>query len=568
LDCFGEIVPVSDHALRSQCMPNAKDVSTSAHSRTFAFRIDRRIAVYGNSIPRLGLERLIDCFHIPRTTGSTEVHRVCDFLDKFQNKSENRLFPKACSFHFILRLHGGQFQFYITDLELYCDDHARLILETDEISVPSFAANLCSEESCLKFARSLRCGVELSDEIMKRLGAAIRDWKQLRRIYTKGCKDSVCDLLEQVPNPSKCSLELGSWKELEYVCLTSAGAGKLASLLSRFKDISHLDLRFVDAEVDALITSITHKSLKELRLTGMILTPAAAAALGRSLPEMTSLEILVVETSCNQERFPTVDMDAMFGRFHKTLSLYELSLSGFSGHLAPLAKSFRFFPNLLQLNFEDLDMDELNLFVLLENLRFLPKLEYLRVVGKRLASADSSAAEVNTECSFTHETLKELILSGISLTPTVGAMLGQVLPKMPSLSRLQLFGQRGSVVPAEPMERLRHGHGCLVPLIRRFSSFPNLEWLVLENLNMDEHDLRSLLESFRFIPNLTVLSLSGNPFDHAVTSIVPHVTKLPKIEYLFLDGTGSREDLNSVKQALEPRVSVLIVVETFLFNDY
>jgi len=73
---------------------------------------------------------------------------------------------------------------------------------------------------------------------------------------------------------------------------------------------------------------------------------------------------------------------------------------------------------------------------------------------------------------------------------------------------------------------------------------------------MTEHDLRSLLESFRFIPNLEILCLSGNPFDHAVTSIVPHVTKLPKLKSLYLNGIGSKEDLNSVKQALGPRVYV------------
>ena len=95
-----------------------------------------------------------------------------------------------------------------------------------------------------------------------------------------------------------CSLKLGSLFKLESlwgyfrgdVCLTSAGAVKLASLLSRFNNISHLNL---DAEeLDALIISITHKSLKELGLSGIILTPVVSAALGRSLPQLSSLKIL------------------------------------------------------------------------------------------------------------------------------------------------------------------------------------------------------------------------------------------------------------------------------------
>lgn len=170
---------------------------------------------------------------------------------------------------------------------------------------------------------------------MKWLGAAIRDCKQLRCIVVDG-KDSLCDLLKQVPNPSRCSLKLGSY-DVGDVCLTSAGAGKLSSLLPRFNNFSHLNLSFDDVEVYGLITSITHKSVKELTLSRMILTPAAAS---RGVRSVTSLEILVLEATWNHGSLQTVHMEALFGRFNKTLPLYCLSLSGY---LAPLTKSFRFF---------------------------------------------------------------------------------------------------------------------------------------------------------------------------------------------------------------------------------
>ena len=156
------------------------------------------------------------------------------------------------------------------------------------------------------------------------------------------------------------------------------------------------------------------------------------------------------------------------------------------------------------------------------------------------------------------------------MTPTVAAMLGQLLPKMSSLITLELAGLDGSFVPAEQMERLFDGfteklplctlyfsgfnvRGCLAPLTRSFSSFPNLRRLLLRSLNMDEHDLRGFLESFQIIPNLVVLDLSGNPLGHAVTFIVPHVISLTKLHVLGLNGTGSEEDLNSVSQGLRHR---------------
>ena len=731
LDCFGEIVPVPNHVPRSQFIPHIKDLSTLAHSRTFAFRFH-----FKDSMPHKSLEQFIKCFHIPRTTQSTEVHRVGDFLAKFLIVSEDEgiwevehnavdeinmatIWRGDCVFHFILRLSIDQFQVYITDLFLSCNDHARLFTETTEISLPSVDANMCSEaESCLKFLRSLRCSprlLHLSDETMKSLGGAIRYCKQLRFIEIWKGKGSVCDLLEQVPNPSQCSLKLGivdvRSRNRECVCLTSAGAVKLASLLPRFNNISHLHLSFVYPKVDALITRITHKSLKELRLTGMMLTPAAVAALGLSLPKMPSLEILDLKAAWNQGRLQAVDMEALFGRFNVILPLYRFSLSGVSGYLAPLTKSFRFFPNLQQLYLEKLNMDEQNVcdlleglrfipnvrlvsvqgnnvglahlstanantvtsftlenlkeltlngislnpaaaaalgrslpemsslekfqltgldgnilqaevmellfgrfnkamplqrlsfggFIgkgvfallfslhffsklehlhlleiikddqdlsgLLESLRFLPNLQTLCVENKRLAPADSSVAEVNTVPSVSHRNCRKLTLKGISLTPTIAAILGQSLPKMSSLRELELTGLDGSVVPAEQMERLFDGfteklplytlhfsgfnvRGCLAPLTRSFSSFPDLMHLSLGNLNMDEHDLRGLLESFQFIPNLKQLDLSGNQLGPAVTSIVRHVINLPKLYSLYLYRTGSEEDLNSVRQEL------------------
>ena len=77
---------------------------------------------------------------------------------------------------------------------------------------------------------------------------------------------------------------------------------------------------------------------------------------------------------------------------------------------------------------------------------------------------------------------------------------------------------------------------------------------------MDEHDLRGLLESFQFIPNLWGLDLSGNPLGHAVTSIVPHVINLRNLRRVGINQTGSEEDLNYVRETIKqakPRIIIL-----------
>lgn len=602
---------------------------------------------------------------------------------------------------------------------------------------PSVATNLCLKESCLKFTRSLQLQLKASDETMKSLGRAIRNCRHLNCIHIAATTnielptcidvrdgDSVCHLLEQVPNPRECSLKLGSstihtggvLRYVHEVRLTSAGAMKLANLLPQFNKVSVLYLSFVDAEVDALISSLSHKSLKNLRLNGIILTPGAATTLGQSLPQMSSLESFEV-TGVKGRIVQGKEMEALFGGFDKKLPLEKLTFGGFRVKccLSALVKSFRFFPNLKELFVGKFSMDEHNLCCLLESLRFIPNLrvlkvqgkrmsydhscgaqlntvsrsfahetleelvlsdislnatataalgrslaemsslrklelsgmdgkmlqaeemkvlfgglnktvpllpnslgffpnlndlrlgkfnmdeqhlcglmESLRVIpnlwklcveGKRLCPEDFSSAEVNTVLSFTHETLSYLALKGLSLTPTAAAMLGRSLPTMSSLETLELTGH-GSVVPAEQMKRLFDGfneaspllnlrisgfnvRGCLAPLTRRFSSFPaNLGSLKLTNLNMDEHDLRGLLESFQFIAELRTLTLSGNSLGHPVTSIVPHFVNLPRLEFLWLEGSCSEEDFKSLSDALSDRVTVLKPRPPITFKTY
>ena len=116
-----------------------------------------------------------------------------------------------------------------------------------------------------------------------------------------------------------------------------------------------------------------------------------------------------------------------------------------------------------------------------------------------------------------------------------------------------LFGGFNKTVPLCRLAFMNFSAGgCLFPLFKSFRFFPNLESLKLNSLNMDEHDLRGLLESFQFIPNLKLLSLAHNPLGHAVTSLVPPVMNLKRLVCLDIDNTGSSvEDFNYVRDTAQ-----------------
>ena len=146
-----------------------------------------------------------ECLDAPlKITECSEVVKAKDFLEKFSNVPQ----CVDCTFRCILRFRNRQCQLYITDLNLNCDDHARLFTEPTATSDPSISTNVFSEKSCLKFLKSL-ASFGNSRKILRDLGAIIRDCKYLKEIELYDNNDCVCDLLKQVLNPSTGSLKSG-----------------------------------------------------------------------------------------------------------------------------------------------------------------------------------------------------------------------------------------------------------------------------------------------------------------------------------------------------------------------
>ena len=711
LDCIGGVILVTRDRPLSELMPNVNVLIKLRRNCVFFFftsvlmdllLVD--LEYIENSLLYKSLDFLNCLQTLLRVTDSSDVLTLEDFL-----RIIHFGYMCSCKYGSILSFRNGQFQFYITELFLSCDDHARLFTESTTISDPCNAARLCSGESCLKFCSSLHFD-NLSSQTVKTLGAVIGNCKHLSRIELKGGVDCICYLLEQVRNPGKCSLTIDS-SDFDSR-LTSVRAVQLASLLPRFNTVIALNLDLRDCcagALDTLVPSITHKTLQSLQLSAIILTPAVTKALGQSLPEMSSLQVLKL-SGVNGSILPAEEMEAFFGGFNKTMPLLEwLTFSGFNvrGCLAPLIKSLPFFPNLIKLELERLNIDEHDQCSLLKSFgslttlgkvhvregtyldsfhyftqwnnkttlqldvisltptlaamlgRALPEMSSLKqlaltgVDGSILPAEEMEALfggfnktmpllewltfsgfnvrgclaplikslpffpnlielelerlniDEHDQCSLlksfgsvttlekvdVHEGIyldsfhyftqwnKTLQLDVTSLTPTLAAMLGRALPEMSSLKQLVLTGVDGSILQAEEMEALFGGfnktmpsvhelifsgfnvRGCLSPLFRSLRFFPNLLRLHLGELNMDEHDLRGLLESFQFIPSLQILTLSSNPLGHTVTSIVPYVINLKQLRCLCIGNTShSDEDLYYVRDTLQQVLPELYII--------
>ena len=539
-DCTGGIVLVSCFTPLCELIPEVSIPPKLAQNCVFVLS-EVGFGDYGEYLVRKSME-LLNCLQMPLTI--PECSKVLTVGDLVRDRTVCCFF-RPCSFSSILCFRDGKFQFYITELFLQCDGHARLFTESS--TDPSVVSSLYPEQSCLKFLSSLHF-FNLSGQRVKTLGAIIRNCKYLNRIEAEKSDDSVCHLLEQVPNPSKCSLMIGSnlscddfHKVNVNVHLTSAGAVQLASLLPRFNVIA-LDLDLTDCcseDVGKLITSITHKTLERLVLSGISLTSAAATALGRSLPEMLSLQVLELTGVDDGRILQAEEMKALFGGFNKTLPLSKLTFSGFNvrGCLAPLTKSFCFFPNLTEITLENLNMDGDDQCGLLESLTFIRNLTGLNIQGKQLHQPRFNLSIIN-----------KVNLEGLSLTPAAAAALGRSLPEMWSLQELELTGVNGSILQTKEVEVLFGGfyktmplqtlilngftvRGCIASLIKNLCFFPNLTTLRLDELNMDEHDQCRLLESLRFISDITHLRIQSKPLGHAanckfwLTSYgFPHIT--------------------------------------------
>ena len=260
LDCLGEILLVSRLPPYDLLLKTKK---TNYSSLVFNCRRGDMWSVVWrlNEVVRI---LLTECY---------EILRVGELLEKFLNVNN----CCSCFFCSILCFRNGHVYFYITDLHLVCEDHARLFTEN---AVPSHSAHSTSGhlQSCMKFLKALAlCDVGYS---LEGLGATVKHCNHLKVIDIRYAEGSLCHFLEHVPNPSMCSLSIKGSR------LTSTEAEKFASLLPSF-DVTHIDLYLAECSSEvatSLAAAIEQRTVEETELS---LPPAEA--LRQSLPPIAIL---------------------------------------------------------------------------------------------------------------------------------------------------------------------------------------------------------------------------------------------------------------------------------------
>jgi len=404
LDCTAGIILITLYSPFPKHIPKMRLLNESAFCKALYFDYPPDVVLFPLFFESTIYEVLefFDLLHVPlRITRNSAALLIGDFLTKFKAVE-----CRNCSFNGILRFHNGKTQFYITDLRLTCDDHVRLFTDPIVISTPSRSTNLCSKQSCLKFLKFLSCYYIDNVKTFKDLGAVIGNFEHLKSIKFAVCGDGIYELLDQITNSSTCSLSIGSDElpsTMPGASLTSAGAEKLAGVLPRF-NVTSLSVRLVAccaAAVNKLVSSITHKTLQELSLHDICLTPAVAVVLGQSLPELSFL--IRLELHGEKESILQVEeMEALFGGINKAFpNLESLSLAHFNtrGSLAPLTKRCYFFPNLRFLDLSSLNMNERDLRGLLESLTSIPNLRRLELHDNLLGSEDMVRSTVKQALS-------------------------------------------------------------------------------------------------------------------------------------------------------------------------
>lgn len=334
-----------------------------------------------------------------------ELKRLDTFVSKFLTVGAecHQQLRGSCGFNACLCFLNGKVFIYIIDLHLTCSTHASLFFA--EAQRYDYDPMLI-----LKFVRTITF-IPNNNALLA--SALFENCKYLQQIELCATGVQSCDILKQLPNPCKCELKIGTFNKISLsavynlssalTCyLESAGALQFAELLAEFGNTTSLALDLSDcseASVITLVSKIASRRIASLRLKGIGMTPAVAAALGKLLPKLSSLRVLQLTGKESPANSEVADVETLFGGFHETSDLKELHLCRFDfrGSLSSLTKQLCFFPNLEWVILEFLNLDERDLNDLMKSFTFLPNVLELSLRGNALRCSEQDLVDYITK---------------------------------------------------------------------------------------------------------------------------------------------------------------------------
>ena len=343
---------------------------------------------------------------------NTEIPKMCDFVKRFLDcYCFPDVIPKdiSCGFVTILSYNSGKVRFFLRDLHLHCFSHAKLFIEAGGITNVTDFSTLRSGLFSLKFLTRLQyyhnfldnCNAEEPLAIIRNCGKSLNSIELSNR---KSAFDWMVRVLQEMPTlTEKCSWKVGSSVEGNsdlriftpsfLTCvLTPKGAAQLTSLLPHFRNTITLCLRLEHCTSSAetkLVESITHEQLQHLALLELTMTPNLVAALGRSLPKLTSLRLLKLKGATTQSSEELVDVKLSFS-LDKLERLY-LGRFIMRKNFTTFIESLQFSPNLSVLQLRKLNLNGNDVCSLLESVsRHNPRLSALGLRGNPLGDSVTS----------------------------------------------------------------------------------------------------------------------------------------------------------------------------------
>ena len=485
LDCLGSIlISPGFESLPKDLLLKAQH--ENSWSVVFAFNCkDLRLMKYEVLALKKTLESLV--------TESSEILKVTNFVRKFY---VIHLVARCfCGFLPVVCFRNDQVHFYVTHLDLVCDDHARLFID---FAVPSNSEHLSSGQLCLKFMKTLQCSPSIFS--MECLGAIIKHCNHLERLQVLDSDDTLCHTLEQVTNPIKCSLSI------RHCALTSKGAQKLAFLLPRFENVTEFELCLVKSS-DEAEAYITHKSFSKLKIPDVLSISSVNEALCSLLRTLSALQTLSTSSLADDEFFNETATSLFAAIKHKTLT--ELTLSEILltspvaealGHSLPKLSALQTLSISGWLQCSDLAITSLVGAIrhkTLERLKLcrmnltsaaakalsqsLPELLALRSlkIGDLAECSDDSVTRL--VAALAHKSLEKVKLRKMNLTSAAAEALRRSLPELPALKEVRVSGSDGCSLQQEEMEAM----------FGKFKRPSRLIRLKICNLAREEHLLKS-----------------------------------------------------------------------------